>query len=193
MSAASIGRDLATSVFRFTVIDIHGKVVTRRLLRDAALASLPPWRRAWGPRGVCGIHTSGSAELSDLATGRLITLKREKVIEMTEFPMPTRKRVILMRHGEVHYFDVDGRLVDPADSHADGERKGAGRGGGEHAHRLPFRPCALLLRAAYAGNSGVSPGGNTARRFLLQSIQELREVPGGLFSGRCRRRTWTRS
>ena len=32
---------------------------------------------------------------------------------MTELSMPARKRVILMRHGEVRYFDVDGRLVDP--------------------------------------------------------------------------------
>jgi hypothetical protein len=67
MSAAFIGRDLTTSVFQVHSVDIHGKVVTHRLLRNAALASLPPWHRAWLAWRRVRNHTSGSVELSDLA------------------------------------------------------------------------------------------------------------------------------
>ena len=98
---------------------------------------------------------------------------------MTELSMPARKRVILMRHGEVRYFDVDGRLVDPrtVTLTENGKVQAAAAAdmlAGYHFDRAlcSSAPRTQETAAFVLAGSGV----------LLQRLHELREIRSGRFS-----------
>ena len=74
-----------------------------------------------------------------------------------------RKRVVLMRHGEVRYFEADGRPVDPRTVALteDGRRQAAAAAAMLADYR--FRPRPLFLGTADAGDGGLHPGADCRR------------------------------
>lgn len=101
----------------------------------------------------------------------------------TTTPVPARKRLVLMRHGEVSYFGTDGRLVDPRSVAltADGEaqaRAAAGLLAGYRFDRVAVssaprtRETAALVLGLRGGPEAGPP----------QVLEELREIRGGRFS-----------
>lgn len=97
--------------------------------------------------------------------------------------VPARKRLVLMRHGEVCYFGADGRLVDPRSVALteDGEaqaRAAAGLLAGCRFDRVVVSsaPRTHQTAAMVLGVRGGPEGGP------LQILNDLREIRGGRFS-----------
>lgn len=98
-------------------------------------------------------------------------------------PVPARKRLVLMRHGEVRYFGADGRLVDPRSVvlTEDGEAQAKGAAGLLAGYRFDRVVVSSALRtqetaALVLGTRGGPEGGP------LQILSDLREIRGGRFS-----------
>lgn len=98
-------------------------------------------------------------------------------------PVPARKRLVLMRHGEVSYFGADGRLVDPrrVALTADGEAQAQAAAGLLAAYRfdrvaVSSAPRTRETAALVLGLRGGPEGGSQ------QVLDDLREIRGGRFS-----------
>jgi phosphoserine phosphatase len=98
---------------------------------------------------------------------------------MTEFSMPARKRVVLMRHGEVRYFDVDGRLVDPrtVTLTENGRIQAAAAADMLAGYHFDRALCSSAPRTRETA-AFILAGGEVP----LQPLHELREIRGGRFS-----------
>lgn len=92
---------------------------------------------------------------------------------------PSRKRVVLMRHGEVQYFDAQGGLVDPRSVTLTEAGQSQARAAAEMLACYPFNRavCSTAPRTQETAAAVL-----LGRVTPLELIHDLREVRGGRFS-----------
>jgi broad specificity phosphatase PhoE len=99
---------------------------------------------------------------------------------MPEFQLPKRRRIYLMRHGDVTYFDATGRAIDPetVPLNASGREQASAAGRAFAEQRIRFDRVIV---------SGLPRTVETARRVLVETGQQieleiepaLQEIRGG--------------
>jgi broad specificity phosphatase PhoE len=102
---------------------------------------------------------------------------------MPEYQLPTRRRIYLMRHGDVTYFDATGRAIDPetVPLNAHGRDQASAAGHAFAAHQIRFDRVIV---------SGLPRTVETAQRVLAETHQHIdleiepawQEIRGGRLS-----------
>ncbi len=92
---------------------------------------------------------------------------------------PSRKRLVLMRHGEVSYFDAQGRLVDPRAVALTGAGAAQAHAAAALLAGQPFSRAACSTAPRTRETAAVVLGN---RETPLEAIHELREIRGGRFA-----------
>jgi broad specificity phosphatase PhoE len=102
---------------------------------------------------------------------------------MPDYQMPKRRRIFLMRHGDVTYFDASGRPIDPetVPLNANGHEQASAAGREFAAHRVRFDRVIVsgLPRTVETAERVLAEMDPADRRVELEIRPEWQEIRGG--------------